>query len=387
MVADSESKPRSADLKSGSDPSDITQLDRLLASASVVVVAGPGGVGKTTVSAALGVRAARLHDRRALVVTVDPARRLADALGVAGLPGEAVLVPVGSGKGRLWVQMVDMTQAWNRIVVECAPDRDTADALLDNFLYRSLTTRFVASHDYVALDRLAELNQRGEEEIGFDLLVVDTPPGEHAVDVFDAPGRLESFFSSRLLRWLTLGSGGRLSAVAARPFLAVAERLLGNDFLTRIIEFFTLFIELRPGLLGRIRRVEQRLHDPTTKLIVVATPEAQPLASARRLVDDVLRRGLAPSMLVLNRVWPSTEVSDGPNVTVRSSLDLDELHQIDDDGLRGAMAAVIGQIADGEVDLAAELETLVIGWRAGGIGGIDDLADLLTQPSADSQPY
>lgn len=362
-------------------------LDRLLATASVIIVAGPGGVGKTTISAALGVRAARHHQRRALVVTVDPARRLADALGVAGLPGEAVLVPVGGGDGRLWVQMVEMAQAWNRIVDECAPDRATAEALLANPLYRSLTTRFVASHDYVALDRLAELNERGPEGIGFDLLVVDTPPGEHAVDVFDAPARLESFFASRLLRWLTIGSGGRLSTLAARPFLAVAERLLGNDFLTKITEFFTLFAELRPGLLARIRRVERQLHHSQTKVMVIATPERWALGAARRLLDDVIERRLNPTMLALNRVWPSTAVEtetrggpDGsgwPTVAVRSTIAPDDLQKIDDPSLRQAMAAVVDQISDEEIPLPPAMRTLVVGWRAVGVTGLEDLSSLL----------
>ncbi len=366
-----------------------SSLDRLLATAAVIVVAGPGGVGKTTISAALGVRAARRHDRRVLVVTVDPARRLADALGVAGLPGEAVLVPVGSGDGRLWVQMVEMAQAWNRIVDECAPDRATAEALLANPLYRSLTTRFVASHDYVALDRLAELNERGPEGIGFDLLVVDTPPGEHAVDVFDAPARLETFFASRLLRWLTIGSGGRLSAMAARPFLAVAERLLGSDFLTKITEFFTLFAELRPGLLARIRRVERQLHHPDTRVVVITTSERWALGTARRLLDDVVERGLNPTMLALNRVWPSTavrtEVGDGSGdqgwqtVTVRSTIAADDLASIDDPILRQAMAAVVDQIADAEVRLPRPLRTVVVDWRAAGVTGLEDLGSLLDQ--------
>jgi anion-transporting ArsA/GET3 family ATPase len=274
-------------------------VDEILAEAQVVVMSGPGGVGKTTTAAALGLRAATVHERRVVVVTVDPARRLAEALGVSRLTEEPVLVPVGDGHGRLWVLMVDMAKSWDELVTRHAPDPTVSEQLLENRLYRTLTRRFVQSHDYIALDHLLLL----AEQDRYDLVIVDTPPSRHALDLFDAPGRMIEFFESRLLRWLTAGSG--LTTVAAKPFLAVAQRLLGDDFLTQIMEFFTLFSRLRPAFVARARAVGQRLEDETTTYAVVTTTDPLVAEGCQDLIDELARRGLTPGLLVLNRFPPT----------------------------------------------------------------------------------
>ncbi|MEM7325390.1 MAG: ArsA-related P-loop ATPase [Actinomycetota bacterium] len=280
-------------------PSNVDAVDRILAEAQVVVMSGPGGVGKTTTAAALGLRAATVHQRRVVVVTVDPARRLAEALGVARLTEEPVLVPVGGGDGRLWVLMVDMAKSWDELVVRHAPDPTVSEQLLANRLYRTLTRRFVQSHDYIALDHLLLL----AEQDRYDLVIVDTPPSRHALDLFDAPGRMIEFFESRLLRWLTAGTG--LTSVAAKPFLAVAQRLLGDDFLTQIVDFFTLFAKLRPAFVARARAVGERLEDETTTYAVVTTTDPLVAEGCQDLIDELARRGLIPGLLVLNRFPPT----------------------------------------------------------------------------------
>jgi anion-transporting ArsA/GET3 family ATPase len=349
-------------------------VDDLLRRHSVIVVTGNGGVGKTTVSAALGLRAATEHDRRVLVVTVDPARRLADSLGVNGLPGEAVLVPVGRGDGRLWVLMVEMSQAWDGLVRRCAPDASVAGELLGNELYRALTTRFVASHDYVALDHLGLLE--GET---YDMIVVDTPPGEHTDDIFAAPQRLRQFFDSRLLRWLTAGVGSGFSRVAARPFLALAERILGGDFLTRISEFFALFARLRPGLLARIETVERLLESDRSAVVEVwAADGVRPQQRAKDRSDVV----------IINRVLPATtiEIETRPNqrrqLDLQSSVGAADLHHIDSEEMRKAVGSLL--VGSGAISLSIPEDAAValVARTAGGVNDLDDLQTMIDEAIA-----
>ncbi len=350
------------------------EIDRLLAERSVIVIVGRGGVGKTTVAAALGVRAAQHHGRRVLVVTVDPARRLADALGVNGLDGEAVLVPVGAGSaepdGRLWVLMVEMGIAWDLLVRHCAPDEATAHDLLNNGLYRSLTTRFVASHDYVALDHLLLL-----DDGRFDLIIVDTPPGQHARDLLAAPGRLKQFFDSRLLRWLTAGVGGGVTRFASRPFQLVARRLLGGDFLERIGEFFTLFARLRPRLVERIDAVERLMESAGAAMVEVrAADSGWGSAPVAPEVD----------VLTVNRLLPLTEVAVGPSngtrtVDLRLHINHDDVEAVADQSLREAMAALMAATPDIELRLAAGTGLGLLPRVGGGVNRLSDLVTLTDQ--------
>ncbi len=356
----------------------IEALDTLLAERSVVAVVGRGGVGKTTVAAALGVRAAQHHDRRVLVVTVDPARRLADALGVNGLDGEAVIVPVGttgSSDGRLWVQMVEMSSAWDQLVRRCAPDEATADDLLANGLYRSLTTRFVASHDYVALDHLLLL-----DEGRFDLIIVDTPPGNHADDVFAAPGLLRQFLDSRLLRWLTVGVGGGVTRFASRPFQLVARRLLGTDFLDRIGEFFTLFARLRPRLVERIEAVERLLESPSAAMVEVRAADSVHIGEPVADGDDVV---------VVNRLLPLTEVATeaangaGERVGLQLRIDTADVETLTDKSLRAAVIGLMAATPSVELLIPRSTGLSLLPRLSGGVNRLEDLVALTDEAAAE----
>lgn len=341
----------------------MSALDDLLGSARVIVVVGPGGVGKTTVSAALAARAAERLGRRVLVVTVDPARRLADALGLDQLRDEPALIPVGDAErtGRLWAAMVDMARSWDRLVTRLSASPAERDELLGNRLYRLLTRRFVQSHDYVALEQLLEATASGR----YDLVVVDTPPSVHALDVLDAPGRMIEFFDSRLLRWLTAPYRSRLSAAAARPFLTVAERLLGGPFLTEIARFFFAFSRLRDPFVARARAVERRLVDRSTRYVVVTTPEAGPSATAAALGAALVERRHAPALTVLNRAL-APEVAERllagpppePLASCAGSLRATAARQ------RDAASASAGQV-------------LAVPWRPGALASVEDLLRLL----------
>jgi anion-transporting ArsA/GET3 family ATPase len=241
-------------------------LAGLLGSASIVIACGSGGVGKTTTAAAMGIAAARNSKRRVLVVTIDPAKRLADALGLDALGNLETRVALPGAQGELWVAMLDTSASWDDLVRRHAADAATAEKILVNPLYRNITQRFVQSHDYIAMERLYDLDAAGR----FDLVIIDTPPSRHALDFLDAPERMSDFFSSSLLKWITLPyrtlgeRAGRLGYLAAKPFYQVADRILGSQFLQDIAEFFLLFQGMYEGFVHRADAVASLLHRPTT---------------------------------------------------------------------------------------------------------------------------
>ncbi len=353
-----------------SQPRLSAEADRLIETAQLIIVTGPGGVGKTTLSAALAARAAQLHERRTLVVTVDPARRLADALGLDEFDDEAVLVPVGVGDGRFWARMVDMERSWDALVRDLAPDQETAEQLLANRLYRTLTQRFVQSHDYIALDQLVGL----ADDDRYDLVVIDTPPSVHALDVLDAPERMLDFFASRLLRWLTAPYRSRLVMTAAKPFLAVAERLLGGPFLAEIADFFWLFSALQPQFVVRATDVRDRLDDPDTRYVVVHTPEAGPAQQARELSAELAERGHDIALRLVNRVL-ATPLRD---------IDDDELASVSDVDARAALGSVRDQarrqaalVADSGLGGSGNGAVQTVSWHAEAVGDLEGLVALL----------
>lgn len=343
-------------------------VDRELKESSVLLVVGPGGVGKTTLAAALACRGAQRHGRRVLLVTVDPARRLADALGVAELPSEAVLVPVGNDEGRLWALMVDMSASWDRLVDRFSTSNEDRDTLLANPLYQTLTTRFIQSHDYIALDHLCDL----ADDDRYDLVVVDTPPSTHAIDILDAPDRMIDFFGSRFLRWLTAPYRSRLAQVGAKPFLLLAERLLGRMFLGRLAEFFWLFSRLQPGFVSRAREVSARLADPDTHYVLATTSDPLALAQAETLLVALADRGRRPNLVIHNRVAP-----------VEPGADEEELLAVSDQSLRAGMAALLrnGRRLDDWLATTGhdDVEIAAVPWEAAPLTTIGQLAALFDQ--------
>jgi len=282
-------------------------LDALLASREMILVAGSGGVGKTTVAAALAASAATHLGGRVLVITVDPARRLADALGIGALGNTAVRVPDDAfvdadiePRGELWAAMLDTKAGWDELIRRHAPDAEVRDAVLSNPLYQNITSRFVHSHDYLAMEQLHELHGSGE----FDLIVVDTPPSRNALDVLDAPGRMKDFFGSRLLRWLTVPYRSRLFTAASKPFYQVADRVLGSRFLQDVAEFFVLFQAMEKGFVRHAEEVEQLLGDHRTAFVVVSTLEAAPTHEAMYLARELSRRDFHLGAMIANRVMP-----------------------------------------------------------------------------------
>ena len=269
------------------------------ADASLVVLCGPGGVGKTTLAAALGASMAR-RGRNVLVLTVDPARRLAGALGLADTGNVEVRVDLSNAAGTLTMAMIDTHASWNDMIARHAPDAATRDKVLANELYATLTSRFVHSHDYVVADRLYEAHSSGR----FDLVIVDTPPSRNALSILDAPKRMQQFFGSRLLRLLTGGGQASLLNIASRPFFLVADRILGARFLQDISEFFTLFRTLEKGVVHHARGIDEVLSSPATRFVVVSSGEPVALREAKHLVGALDARGTRRAAVILNRLTP-----------------------------------------------------------------------------------
>ncbi|HVA74159.1 MAG TPA: ArsA-related P-loop ATPase [Acidimicrobiales bacterium] len=285
----------------------VSSIDALLGYKEIVIACGSGGVGKTTTAAAAAAMAAVHHGGKVLVVTVDPARRLANALGLDGLGNTETRVDPDAFKaagvrprGELWAAMLDTKQSWDALVRRHAPDRETAMRILSNPLYQNISGKFVQSHDYIAMERLYEIHSEGN----FDLIVVDTPPTRNAIDFIEAPQRMAEFFSSRLLRLLIAPYRSRMVNMAARPFYQVADRVLGSQFLEDIAEFFILFQTMYSGFVDRARSVERVLRDKRTTFIVVSTLEAAPVREAEFFIQVLTSKRFHLGALVLNKVLP-----------------------------------------------------------------------------------
>ena len=285
----------------------MTTISELIQRDGLVVVCGSGGVGKTSVSAALGVLAATQTQKRVLVLTVDPAKRLANALGLSALGNTEVQITPELFKnsktklrGTLAAAMIDTKASWDELIIRHAPDEATRNTVLQNSLYKNLTERFVHSHDYIAVERLYQAHASG----AYDLIIVDTPPSRNALTILDAPKRMQDFFSSRLLKLLTPSSQWQLLALAAKPFYEIADRLLGKGLLRDVAEFFTLFRTMETGFVERARNVEQLLHDSKTSFVVVTTLEDAPLSEAEFLSTALKERNFITSFAIANRVIP-----------------------------------------------------------------------------------
>lgn len=261
-----------------------------------ILVTGAGGVGKTTVAAALGVKASRAGVRT-LVVTVDPARRLASTLGVQDLGDEP---QPHEHEENLWAAMLDSRASWRAVAMRHA-DPEVATRLADNEFFRAASEHFPASQSYAAADQAATFVQAR----AWDLVVVDTPPSGGGIDFFTAPAQMADLVGGRLLRWIT---GGPLPGRrffynrAARPMLRMADTVLGSDLLQRVSEFLLDLRTTYDGVARRGREIEKVLRDAAT--LVVTTADPAPVAEAVRFFRQLPELASTPAAVVFNRALP-----------------------------------------------------------------------------------
>jgi anion-transporting ArsA/GET3 family ATPase len=285
----------------------VDRLDGL----EVIVCCGSGGVGKTTISAALGLAMAQRKDQKVLVLTVDPARRLATALGLREIGTEPVKVSRAKLRragieveGELVAAMLDMKSTFDRMVLRMAPTRRDAQRILNNRFYKGISDSFIGSHEYMAMEALYELHQAGE----YDTLIIDTPPSRNALDFLEAPNRLTDFVGAKMFSWLSGPTlfGMRAINLAAAPFLRMADRLLGADVLSEVAEFVGDLQKIYGGVQQRARDVYRLLRSPQVGFVVVTTLEPVPFGEAEYFASRLREYRMTLRGVVANRTLPDS---------------------------------------------------------------------------------
>jgi anion-transporting ArsA/GET3 family ATPase len=311
-------------------------MQSLLTKGSIPILLGTGGVGKTTIAAALALAGAAANLNTA-VITVDPSERLRDALGLARLGGQPTrigarqLAAAGlDAHLQLSAMMLDVSGAWDAIVERFVADPATRRKVFDNPFYKSLTAEFAGADAFAALQRLYDLHQTG----AFELEVVDTPPASHSFEFLQTPARMIRLLDSRTARWLftpSLSAGRiamKVASEAARFVVREIERFAGSNVLSTITDFFAAMAESMDAIVDRLQKTEALLHSPAVKFVMVTTAEPDRIRQARELLSQMDAEGLKLSAIVINRflderTW--TAVADSSSRPLSHLAEISEL--------------------------------------------------------------
>ncbi len=287
----------------------MSALADLVAHRRVVVCCGTGGVGKTTVAAVVALAAAR-SGRDAVVVTIDPAKRLADTLGLVELGDAPREIPRerwdldarAPAQGRLSALMLDTRATFDGLVRRYSADGEQAERILDNRFYRNIAGALSGTQEYMAAEKLHELSDEG----GYDLIVVDTPPSRHALDFLDAPQRLTRLLDNRIFRFLMMPTRAylRIASSAVQRFLRTVGRVIGAEVLDDIVAFFRAFEGMEAGFRDRAVRVGELLLDPSTAFVLITSPRRDSVDEAEFFAARLREAQLGVSALIVNRVHP-----------------------------------------------------------------------------------
>jgi anion-transporting ArsA/GET3 family ATPase len=282
----------------------VSRLAQALSDKRVVICAGAGGVGKTTVSAAVALGMA-VQGRRVALVTIDPARRLAEALGLDALDNHPQPVELArlresgvQSRGELFAMMLDSKRTFDELIELLAPDPRTKDQILSNPIYRHISTAVAGSQEYTAIAKLFEI----EHEQEYDVIVLDTPPSRHAIDFLEAPDRLTAFLEGRALTALMRPSGHVMRA--AGIVFAALRRITGVELLDDLTTLFRLLAGLLDGFRRRAKDVHALLGDPRTGFLIITSPERSAVDEATFFAAELDRAGLHRSGVIVNRVHP-----------------------------------------------------------------------------------
>jgi anion-transporting ArsA/GET3 family ATPase len=299
------------------------KFEELVDERDVVICCGSGGVGKTTAAAVLALEGAR-RGRSACVVTIDPARRLADTLGLEALTNTPTEIdrerwlgddPNAAPGGRLFALMLDSKSTFDQLVTSNAATEEQAQRILGNTFYRNVSGALGGTQEYMAMEKLFELHDDG----GFDLIVVDTPPTRHALDFLDAPKRLTRLLDNRIFRLLMMPTRAtmKVASVAVQTFLRTVARVVGSEVIKDIIAFFRAFEGMEEGFRERAQAVDRLLADPSTAFVLITSPRRDALEEAMFFADRLDENGQHVEALIVNRVHPSfgDEMPEGLRTT------------------------------------------------------------------------
>ncbi|MDP9404485.1 MAG: ArsA family ATPase [Actinomycetota bacterium] len=285
----------------------MTSLAALAQERRIIVCCGPGGVGKTSLAAATAVEGAR-RGRRACVVTIDPARRLADALGLGELTNTPGRIG-GDWPGELWALMLDTGSTFDALVRRYAPSPEQAEAILGNRLYRNIAGALSGTQEYMATEKLYELHEEGR----FDLIVVDTPPTRNALDFLDAPRRLARFLDNRVFRLVVMPTRAYLKAVsvATQAFLRTVSKVVGSEVISDAVAFFQAFEGMEEGFRDRAREVDGLLHSSSAAFVLVTTARRDAVEEGLFFAGRLRDYGFEVEALVANRLHPRFGAGSG----------------------------------------------------------------------------
>ena len=316
-------------------------VDQLLRGKRICICAGSGGVGKTTTSAAIAAGMAA-RGKKVAVLTIDPARRLADSLGLPELGNEERQVDpalfdahgVETEGGELWAMMLDAKATFDEVVAKHAPDAETRDRILSNRIYRELSNALAGSQEYMAMERLFELHQ----EDRYDLLVLDTPPSRNALDFLDAPRRLTQFIEGRSLQVFMrpTGIGMKLFGRGTSMMFSVLKRITGMDLLEDISEFFQAFSGMVAGFQERAKRVNELLADERTSFLVVCAPQGEPIEEAVYFHRKLVEASLPFGGVIVNKVHFQSELEPASE-----DVEAELAHALGDPDLASRVAASV----------------------------------------------
>ena len=330
----------------------------LLEDHRIVICAGSGGVGKTTTAAALAVGMAA-RGRRVAVVTIDPAKRLANSLGLEALGNEPRTVDPARFaehgleiQGELAAMMLDPKSTFDDLIDRLSPDAKTREEILTNPIYQQLSSAVAGSQEFTAIAKLYELDKEG----GYDLIVLDTPPSRNALDFLDAPGRLQGFFQGRAVRIFLrpAGFGGRLVGAGTGVVFSILKRATGVDLLQDLSVFFRALGGIIDGFVERADHVGALLSDPGTTFLIVTSPEPEPVEEALHFHEKLREAEMPFGALVVNRVRAPA-----------------------DEPLSGSAREALGEDLAGRVTTAAD-EITALAHRDR--DQIDHLSDMLDHP-------
>ncbi|MEZ4871779.1 MAG: ArsA-related P-loop ATPase [Bdellovibrionales bacterium] len=287
----------------------------------VVVCTGSGGVGKTTISASLGVLAAQ-YGQRVLVLTIDPAKRLATALGIQG-DANIVKVPGQNFKGELYAGRIDSVEIFNAFIREAAPSNDVVEKILKNKLYEQLSTTLSGSQEFTSLVKLYEEQKSNK----YDLIILDTPPTQHAIDFLHSPEKIYALFQSSITKWFINNTqkGGsvwsRILHKGTQTVLSIFHRVTGSDFMDELSDFFFSLKDLQENITQTCQGTQELLKDKNTAFLLVTSFDRAKIQEASSYYGELVSGGYQLDSIIINRAFPKWVLEPKPEIFSSESLE------------------------------------------------------------------